>query len=380
MLSDPRFETPLSGYYWQVELVATGTLVRSRSLWDTILTLPSAGNADGTLHLREIGGPGGEVLVAVERTIVDADGRSFRAAVAEDHKTIEMSVSEYVGELAPAIVLLAIVLIAANFIQITVGLAPLEKLRVAVGDVIARRRARLKVIAPSEVQPLADEIDRLLDAQERVLARARTRATDLAHGLKTPLQVLSADIRTLRSKGEVGLATEIEKSASAIRRHIERELARARLAQGVSRKVECCVAEVAARIIAVVERTPAGERLEFLVDVADDLAAPIDEGDLSEILGNLIENAARFANLSVRIDASNAAAGTTIVIADDGPGIAGSDREAALSRGVQLDAKGGGTGLGLAIVSDIVDAYDGRLTMTDAAPGLKVSVFLPRQA
>ncbi|WP_292578313.1 hypothetical protein [Mesorhizobium sp.] len=116
------------------------------------------------------------------------------------------------------------------------------------------------------MQPLADEINRLLDAQEKALSRARSRATDLAHGLKTPLQVLSADIRTLRKKGESELADEIEKSASAIRRHVERELARARLAPGVSGDAACLVREVARGVVAVVKRTPRGKQLSFVID------------------------------------------------------------------------------------------------------------------
>jgi signal transduction histidine kinase len=299
-------------------------------------------------------------------------------AVAEDHRTVADSVHEYVRELAPAILFLAIVLIAAIFFQITVGLAPLASLRVAVRDVIARRSSRLSVVAPSEVQPLAGEINRLLDAQEKALARARSRATDLAHGLNTPLQVLSADIRTLREKGEVGLADEIEKSVAAIRRNVERELARARLAPGVSGKVECRVAEVAGRVIAVIRRTPQSEKLNFLVDVASELVAPADEGDLSEMLGNLLENAARFARSSIKVSATNLIDGTTISVTDDGPGIADGHKELVLSRGVRLETSGGGTGLGLAIVSDIVDAYGGRLTMSDAKPGLTATIFLPR--
>ncbi|MBT1315017.1 hypothetical protein JQN09_24425, partial [Phocaeicola dorei] len=150
----------------------------------------------GELRKEELKGPGGELTVAVLRTITDADGRAFRAVVAEDHRNVEASVGEYVRDLAPALMVLALALMGAFFIQITVGLAPLEGLRVAVRNVIAQRAARLDVAAPAEVQPLADEINRLLDAQEKALSRARSRATDLAHGLKTPLQVLSADIRT----------------------------------------------------------------------------------------------------------------------------------------------------------------------------------------
>lgn len=377
-LTDPRFTNPLSGHYWQVEDLASHSLVRSRSLWDATLALPDQ-EASGELRkIEELKGPGGDLTIAVVRTITDADGRSFRATVAEDHRSVTVSVREYVRDLVPALIVLAAALMAAFFIQITVGLAPLENLRVAVRNVIAQRTARLDGVAPREVQPLADEINRLLDAQEKALARARSRATDLAHGLKTPLQVLSADIRALRRKGETELADEIEKSAGAIRRHVERELARARLAPGVSSKASCRVAEVAAGVIAVIKRTPGGKRLSFLIDVAEDFMAPVDEGDLSEILGNLVENAARFARSSVQVNAWESDGEVSIAVADDGPGIPDADREAALSRGVQLDSKGGSSGLGLAIVSDIVEAYGGRLTMTNADPGLVVTIALPR--
>jgi signal transduction histidine kinase len=376
-LTDPRFANPLSGHYWQVEDLASHRMVRSRSLWDATLALPDPGASGELRKIEELAGPGGELTIAVQRTITDADGRSFRAIVAEDHRSVEVSVREYVQDLAPALILLALALIAAFFVQITVGLAPLENLRVAVRNVIAQQTARLDVAAPREVQPLADEINRLLDAQEKALARARARATDLAHGLKTPLQVLSADIRALRGKGESDLADEIEKSAGAIRRHVERELARARLAPGVSGKASCRVRETAAGVIAVVSRMPGGKQLSFVLDIAEDFTAPVDEGDLSEILGNLMENAARFARSSVRVSASATAGEAIIAVADDGPGIPDRDREAALSRGVQLDSKGGSSGLGLAIVCDIVEAYGGRLAMANADPGLIVTIALP---
>lgn len=138
--------------------------------------------------------------------------------------------------------------------------------------------------------------------------------------------------------------------------------------------------EIAAGVIAVVRRTPGGKRLSFVLDVAPDLTAPVDEGDLSEILGNLLENAARFATSEVRVGASATASEVTIAVTDDGPGIPDADRDAALSRGVQLDNKGGSSGLGLAIVSDIVEAYGGRLSMANADPGLVVTIALPRHA
>jgi signal transduction histidine kinase len=323
------------------------------------------------LHLREIKGPAGASLIAVERVIIDPTGRSFRAVVAEDHKTVAVAVGEYATELTPAVLLLAIVLIVANFAQISIGLRPLERLRFAVHEVVSRRRTRLNVTAPTEVRPLVDEIDRLLDLQEKAMLRARSRATDLAHGLKTPLQVLSADIRALRAKGEDVLATEIENSSATIRHHVERELARARLAPEHTLGVVSNVAEVANNVVGVVRRTPRGSSLNFEVRVANDIRASIDPGDLTEALGNVIENAARFAASSIRVQAQETDDKLVVTVVDDGPGIPDADKCSVLSRGVKL-GPGAGTGLGLGIVSDIVAAYGGRIELADANPGLKV--------
>jgi signal transduction histidine kinase len=377
--SDPRFSVPLSGYYWQVEDPATQTLIRSRSLWDEALVLPDLLGTDGSVHLHEMPGPNEALLIAVERTITEPDGRSFRAMVTGDHVALTSSVSEYVGQLAPSLALLAAILLAANFVQIGIGLAPLDSLRVAVGKVITGGTRRLEGEAPNEVRPLSDEINRLLAAQEAALSRARTRATDLAHGLKTPLQVLAADVRALRDRGETQLADDVESSVGAIRSHVDRELARARVASGVGGARTAPVAGTLAKVVDVVRRTPFGRDLQFETIVDERLVAPVDEGDLSEILGNLVENAARFAATRVAVEVLQSDCNFALTVIDDGPGVPAERRDDVLARGISLDA-GHGTGLGLAIVSDIVEAYDGRVELTDASPGLKVTVLLPRPA
>lgn len=375
---DPRFSTPLSGLYWEVDTPGGTTTIRSRSLWESALHLGGA-PADGRLHTTEVSGPENSRLFVVDRLIHDASGKTFRVAVAEDHRSVEIATREFAAELVPSLAILAAVLILAMWLQVSVGLKPLERLRLAVSNVVNGSSARLEATVPTEVQPLADEINRLLDAQTKALARARSGATDLAHGLKTPLQVLSGDIRKLRDKGEVALADEIDTVAASIRRHVDRELARVRVAPtAAAQAARSDVATVAARVIAVVKRTPQGERLTFAIDAAPGTAAAIDEGDLAEILGNLIENAARYARAQVRVGAEDSAGATRISVTDDGPGIPDQAHAAALARGVRLDTAGG-TGLGLAIVSDVVDAYGGRLDIGDAGPGLKVTITLPHR-
>ena len=375
---DPRFSTPLSGLYWQVDVPGATTAVRSRSLWESTLHLGSSTPADGALHTAEVAGPEDRRLFVVDRVIHDASGKVFRVAVAEDHRSVEIATSEFAVELVPSLAILAAVLILAMWLQVTVGLKPLERLRRAVSNVVSGNSARLETTVPTEVQPLAEEINRLLDAQAKALVRARSGATDLAHGLKTPLQVLSGDIRKLREKGEVQIADEIDTVAATIRRHVDRELARVRVAPAAARDARTDVAAVAARVIAVVKRTPQGERLIFTIDASPGTTATIDEADLAEILGNLIENAARYAKARVRVAAKDCGSATRISVSDDGPGIPDQAHAAALARGVRLDTAGG-TGLGLAIVTDVVDAYGGELDIGNAGPGLKVTVTLPHR-
>ena len=376
--ADPRFSTPLSGFYWQVGAPRGTTSIRSRSLWESTLALSPSLPTDGALHATEVAGPEGRRLFVVERVIHDAaSGKAFRVAVAEDHRSVEIATNEFAAELVPSLGILAIVLILAMWLQVSVGLKPLERLRLAVSHVVSGRTARLEATVPSEVQPLADEINRLLDSQVKALAKARSGATDLAHGLKTPLQVLSGDIRKLREKGEGQIADEIDTIAASIRRHVDRELARVRVAPVAGAHVaRADVAAVAARVIAVVKRTPQGERLIFAIDAPPGAAAAIDEADLAEILGNLIENAARYARSSVRVGAEVRDAATLVSVTDDGPGIPDQAHAAAVARGVRLDTAGG-TGLGLAIVSDVVEAYGGQLDIGSAGPGLRVTVILP---
>ena len=377
--SDPRFSIPLSGLYWEVDMAGGTASVRSRSLWESALQLGKNAPTDGALHTAEIPGPDNRRLFVVDRLIHDASGKSFRVAVAEDYRSVQIATNQFAVELVPSLAILAIVLILAMSLQVTVGLKPLERLRRAVSAVVSGDSARLEATVPTEVQPLADEINRLLDAQAKALARARSGATDLAHGLKTPLQVLSGDIRKLREKGEVQIADEIDTVAASIRRHVDRELARVRVAPAAAaRDARTDIATVAARVIAVVKRTPQGERLSFVINANPGTTAAIDEADLAEILGNLIENAARYAKADVRVVAEDSGGAARVSVIDDGPGIPDQAHAAALSRGVRLDTSGG-TGLGLAIVTDVVEAYGGRLDIGNAEPGLRVTVTLPHR-
>ena len=376
--ADPRFSEPLAGLYWQVQ--AGAAVLRSRSLWDAELALPSDELADGAVHLHRIVGPdGSSELIVVERSVTlpaRLGGGAMRAAVAADSAEITIATRAFAADLVPYLAVIAALLIAAAYVQVAIGLRPLGAVRRRLAAIRAGELARLGRSFPDEILPLAVEVDALLEAREDQVKKARARAGDLAHGLKTPLQVLAGDVERLRAKGEGQIAGDIEEVATAMRRHVDRELARARMAAGKP-DARAKVADVVQRVVAVVARTPAGTRLDWSVEIPAATIARIDPDDLSEALGNLMENAAHHARSKVSIRARREAELIAITIADDGPGIPKDQLEQALSRGGQLDRSAGGAGLGLAIVGDIAEAWGARFDIRTNGEGLEVDFTVP---
>lgn len=376
--ADPRFADPLSGLYWQVT-DDRGQLLRSRSLWDTTLTLPVDALSPGERHHHEVLGPAKARLLVAERSVVltVADRRMpVRVAAAADLARVSAVAADFARDLAVALGILGLVLAIATSIQVGLGLRPLDALRRGVAEIRSGRRQHLPAAVPAEVRPLVEEVNALLDAQEREIERSRSRAADLAHGLKTPLAALAADAARLRERGETKIAQDIEGVGDAMSRHVDRELARARVRGAVRHRagVSTELAALVRSLVATLSRTPAGQRVTFDSRIDETLRVPLDRTDLAEVLGNLLENAARHAATRVSV-ASDPSAGPSIVIEDDGPGIAPEQRLRMLERGARLDQRGDGAGLGLAIVQDVLGAYGWRLDLGNSdSGGLKATV------
>ncbi|WP_338693287.1 HAMP domain-containing sensor histidine kinase [Bradyrhizobium sp. 26S5] len=379
---DPRFADPLSGLYWQVG-DDHGQLLRSRSLWDSAMELPADRLSPGETHQHEASGPGGQrVLVAERAVMLSADGKpvTVRLAVAEDLARVSEASSAFAKDLSIALVLLGCVLALATWIQVGVGLRPLVALRRGVADIRAGRTRYLPSSVPTEVHPLVEEVNALIDAQEHEIERSRGRAADLAHGLKTPLAALAADASRLRERGERDIARDIEAVGEAMGRHVDRELARARV-RGRARggaATSASVKPLVGSILATLSRTPEGAQVSFENLVADDLCVSLDRSDLAEVLGNLIENAARHAAGYVRITADENR--PSLVVEDDGEGIEPTHLLRVLERGTRLDERGGAAGLGLAIVKDVLDAYEWELELSKSELGGLKATIAPRSA
>jgi signal transduction histidine kinase len=393
-LSDPRWSRPYSGLYWQVDgeagVAPQRGVLRSRSLWDAALEVQADALADGTVHLHQVAGPQGARLLLVERTVRrgEAPGAAWRLLVAADLRDTEAAVARFNGVLAASLAVLLALLCAAAAAQVAVGLAPLRALRQALAAVQAGRSQRLEGQFPAEVQPLIADFNRVLDRNAEVVARARTQAGNLAHAIKTPLAAMAQAARMpVGAQAGAELAPLVSEQVEVAQRHVDWHLARARAAaaQGLP-GARAAVAPVLAGLLRVMERVHAGRALALAcepVDPAFSFAGEVQ--DLQEMLGNVLDNACKWARREVRVQAAAApgaaARGLRIVIEDDGPGIDPARREAVMARGARLDESVPGSGLGLAIVQELAGLYGGSVALgSSALGGLRVELALPLSA
>lgn len=369
--SDRRYAAVFSGSYWQIGDGAEG--FRSRSLWDHALPLPPRDADGGALHYGEIDGPRGQHLRTAEQFLrlpgVDAPVRVW---VAVDQSALREDVAWFRWQAAAVAALLAAALLLATAWQVRYGLRPLQGIAERLAAL--RRGARGGVDAqalPLEVRPLGEHLDDLLRHHERMVQRARESAQDLAHALKTPLAVLAAEAQ----QPGPGLPAQVGDQVARMQRVIDRHLAAAAPAPAHARTP---VAPVVEALLAFLRSAYRERGLALQADVAADAAFRGAADDLEEMLGNLLENACKWARSRVDVRAVVGDGTLRLDVADDGPGLPADQREAVVRRGVRLDERVPGSGLGLAIVFDIAASYGGRLEL-DAAPGggLRARLELP---
>ncbi len=372
---EPRYERPLSGFYWQVMPAGGGApLLQSRSLWDASLPLPAS---EGDLH--RLPGPAGESLLALRRDVAmpaRLGGQTLSFLAARDAAEVAAAAAAFRGDLLPFLAMVGGLLLAASALQLAIGLRPLSAIQARLAAIRSGRQARLDASFPTEILPLARELDHLLAERERDVSAARARAADLAHGLKTPIQVLLAEADRLAQREDTEGAEAVGEAAEAMRRHVERELGRVRRA-GRGRAESADPAVIAERLMRVLSRTEAGGRLAWELPGKGKPVA-VHEDDLAEALGALLENAARHALARVRLKVEPAGELIAVAVTDDGPGLPAAFHAEALRRGGRLDVRGPGTGLGLAIAGDIAEAAGGRLVLGPTGAGeMTVALLLP---
>lgn len=377
--ADSRFIEPAGGLYWQ--LSTEHGLLRSESLGDEKLPT-AAGAAGGSWTQRAVAGPFDQQILLIERVIrLDRGSAPVLVQLAHDEASVDQAAEEFGRELALWLVLLWAILAAAAWVQVQLGLRPLERVRRELDHLRDSPAKRLEEAHPPEIEPLTTAINALADAREKDLQLARQRAADLAHGLKTPLAALSAQSRRAREAGAVEAADGLDRAIAAARSTVESELTRARAATIRQRASAAGSAAlpVIERVIGVIERTDLGAERVFEVEVPAAFTVPLDASDMAELMGALIENAARFARRRVRVFATTCPSG--IHVEDDGPGLENARAEEALARGGRLDEAGPGHGFGLSIARELAQAAGGSLSMQKAGlGGLRVTIHWPASA
>jgi signal transduction histidine kinase len=372
-LGEPRFEQPLSGWYWQIG-DADGPLRRSASLWDEALpALPATGAQGTTLDLV---GPRGEPLRVLSRAIgLPGREQPFVYTVAGDRREIDAETEGFNRLLVLGLGTLLLGVVAAVLIQVRFGLEPLRRIRRGLADIRIGQAKRLAGDYPEEIRPLADELNALLDHNEAVVERARTHVGNLAHGLKTPIAVLTNEAS--RSRGS--LATLTLRQTALMRQQVDHHLSRARaLATASVIGSRCDVAPVLADLQRTVARIYASRELAIEVASPPGVAFRGARQDLEEMLGNLLDNACKWARGRVVASAEAVDERLMVVVEDDGPGLPPERRSEVMQRGRRLDERMPGSGLGLSIVVDIAELYGGALSLHEAASGgLRARLELP---
>ena len=386
-LTDARALRAYSGKYWQIaEITPDGKihpLVRSRSLWDSDLSAPPEAittlqKSPGAAAHYDTRGPAEEPLRALA-TSARLPGRAAPVVfmAAEDRRPIDRDFHRFTATTALALVLLGLGVAAAVVLQVRVGLGPLFAMGREIAAVRQGKAQRLSRNYPAEIEPLAGELNALLDHNQQVVERQRTHVGNLAHALKTPISVMLAEAESAPGP----LAEVVARQAQAMREHVEHHLRRARAAaRSPAAGQRTPVAEVLDELSRTLERIFHG-KVSIDWDAAEELQFGGERQDLLELAGNVMENACKWSRGRVRAMATETADPRRfrLTVEDDGPGLPPDQRDAMLKRGERLDENAPGSGLGLSIVDELARAYGGRLTLSDSPlGGLKVLLELPR--
>lgn len=375
-LGDQRFLEPNSGLYWQISGQGHEDFP-SRSLWDRSLKV-HADHFDNAPHIYDSDQFPGEPLRVMERSIIlPGSETKWWFTVAESRTELDGQIRRIRSILAWSFLVLGLGLFLMAVLQTWYGLGPLRGVRRAIQHMRSTGANRVTDPLPLEVQPLVQELNALLAHTEKQAEEARTHAGNLAHALKTPLTVVM-NAATARAPD---LPDTVIREAAVMRRQVDHHLARAR-AVG-RRAVGQARASVADSVEAVLRAvTRLYERTRFDLDGNRDAQVAIERQDLDEILGNLIENAAKYGGGSVfvTLDAVPGSDQCEIWVEDDGMGIPEAERERIFDRGARLDTGKPGTGLGLAIVRDVAEIYGGSVALEESEDlgGLLVKLCLPR--
>ncbi len=388
-LGEPRFELPLSGWYWQIDRIDTERdseqqVRTSKSLFASRLPRlvePGIGARRDGIVEGYATGPDGRMIRMVERLIDLGDDGRFLVAVAGDPEEIIREIRQFNLALAGTFAILGLALAATSLAQVRFGLGPLANLRSQVNSIRRGEAQRIDGVFPREIAPLAEELNLLVDANHEIVERARTHVGNLAHALKTPLSVMINEA----GADSTPLAEKVREQTAVMRMQVQYHLDRARAAARAATVGSVTDVEpVVAGLLRTFGKIQQGRGVAFSAAVEDGARFRGEQQDLEEMLGNLIDNAGKWARSLVTVSVSRGEniaperPGLTFLIDDDGPGLAADKRAEATRRGRRLDETVPGSGLGLSIVVDLAQLYGGTFALEDSpAGGLRARLVLP---
>ncbi|NVK33673.1 MAG: histidine kinase [Rhodobacteraceae bacterium] len=382
-LGEPRFDLPFSGWYWTViDHASNEVLFASPSLVGDMLQVGQGDRQEPDTSYFAIGPA--EQEVRVRRLTVEINGNNYDIIVAAETDDFREDVRQFRRLVLLTMVILGAGLLGAIYLQVRVGLKPLKRLG---GSLIEVRRGLAEKIdedLPGELAPLAVELNALIHANREVVERSRTHVGNLAHALKTPLSVITNEARS--TEGE--FADKVGEQATLMSTQIQHHLERARMAaQRRVIGVSCELTPVLERMVSAMSKIYRDKDVAFDMpdtDELSDLRFRGEQQDLEEMVGNLLDNACKWADLEVQISVAavsqeeSARALFEICVEDDGPGLSEDQRLEAVKRGKRLDETVPGTGLGLSIVADLAGVYGGEFELSRSDKGgLKATLLLP---
>ena len=371
---NPVYTRPFSGHYYKI--ISDGTLVRSRSLWDQDLIVES--QLSSNQQHQYITGPQQQPLIMFVSTF-NKGGKSYTIAVAEDLSPINADLKRLQRYFVLAALLLLLLLIGIQVFILHIGLTPLNKTRTELSSLMQGKISQLDQNVPREITPLVKEINHLLAVLNKRLLRSRNALGDLAHALKKPLTALKQLTRDESLAKYPDLQQNIESQLDSMQRQVTRILQRARLAgEGPGGSFFKATEEIPP-LLATLKNMYYSKSLVFDTDISSDITITADREDMLELIGNLLDNACKWASHRIRLSLQQNTA-IHITIEDDGPGVDADKLESLTQRGLRLDEKIEGHGLGLSIANEIVASLGGQLHLQRSSllGGMQVSITLPR--
>jgi signal transduction histidine kinase len=387
-LGEPLFEIPLSGWYWQITRVdAEKADVRSsRSLWDKQLpkldekrdNLTAAG-----IRIGYVGGPEDQRLRTIERRVDFGSDGKFLVAVAGDATEISDETRTFDYYLGGTFIALTLVLVFSTIFQVRFGLAPLKRISESLAAIRSGRAERLEGDFPVEIAPLARETNALIDANREIVERARTHVGNLAHAIKTPLSVIVNEANFHRTDP---FASKVLEQADVMRNQLTHHLERARMAARVTVVGTLTdVGPVVDGLCRTMEKIHRGRGIAVDSEVSEEAKFLGERQDLEEMVGNLVDNACKWARSRVFVEVlvkpatrNDLPSMLHIMVDDDGPGLSPAERIQAAQRGQRLDESKPGSGLGLSIIAELAALYKGNMTLGEAPiGGLRAELILP---